>query len=158
MKMLSTKYLAIGILLVTNSAFAAIILYRDPMFQNIWGNSAKRKKQSVRVTRPEREPKPEVEGSAQIAQRTGVQLCYRSLLMRSPGANEGAVVVNWTIDDQGKAKSVELARTEIHDADFTNCIKEKIQNASFPPAENSEGQEMAHKFNFKTRSPSSIEF
>jgi hypothetical protein len=101
--------------------------------------------------------KGQVQG-ANLNQEDELQTCYESYLKRQPKVEEGVVEVHWMLDKGGRISSMELVRSDLEDQTFTHCLLEKIKKMTFHPPTVTRPTLVAHKFNFKRRTPASLSF
>src|SRR6185437_5935320 len=88
----------------------------------------------------------------------GLQACYQAFLSRSPQIDEGAVVVNWLVDETGHIQSPKLMKTDLNDSDFTTCILEKVRGSVVTPPSTKHATLVAHTLNFRRKDASSLSF
>lgn len=99
-----------------------------------------------------------VKPAKRVSDDNALQSCYESFLARGPQIDEGAVVVHWIIDPDGKISSLKLMRTDLQDDDFTSCILDNVKRMTFTPPSKDHATLVAHTFNFKRKTASALEF
>lgn len=149
----------ITVLLLSNSVCLGYIVAKDLKIHDSQAAEEALRKPASRARAKVKAPRPETPPSkASLLRSTGLQACYESFLSREPVANEGSVVVRWTVDDKGRVAWANLERSEIGDERFQDCIIDQIKVISFAPAPNSEEIHMGHKFNFRRRTQANLDF
>lgn len=144
MKKQSAKNVAIGLLMLTSAVMGAFLfaLQKRP-FAN---SSAKTPPTPRRAYVPE----------ANLNHNTELQACYETFLSRGPAIEEGVVEMHWLLEKSGRISDLELVNTELNDQTLVECLMSKLSTMTFhaPTAP----VMVAHKFNFKRRSPGSVTF
>lgn len=87
-----------------------------------------------------------------------VQLCFEDFLRTEPDKTRGAIKVSWLIDQKGQATQVKLLSSDLNDKSLEDCVAEQIKSTQFLAPPVNELIPVAHKFNFQSRSPASINF
>jgi len=95
---------------------------------------------------------------AGLGREDELQNCYEAFLKREPKIDEGVVEMHWMLDPRGKISSMEMVHTDLEDADFTQCLLEKMKKMTFKPPPKARPTLVAHKFNFHKRASSSLDF
>lgn len=147
MSKIFSKNIVIGLLLISNCAFA-VALFGKP-------NSNSRSKKSVSKLPPVTKA---TVGGASFKNDNEVQACYEALLHRSPIVSEGTVVMNWILDEQGNLETLKLVQSDLEDELFKNCLLDVVQNTRFPASVERAGVLISHRFKFRQKNPESIEF
>jgi hypothetical protein len=84
--------------------------------------------------------------------------CYNTFLHTEPAVAEGSVVVNWIIGKDGEVESPTVMKSELNDQSLHGCLTQHLQSLKFTPPKDQSEVAVAHKFNFKKRSPSEVVF
>lgn len=92
------------------------------------------------------------------AKASELQKCYDAYLFTHPEVKSGFIRVNWNIDAYGTVQSVSALDSQFDDPSFTGCVLENIRAWTFSPPPQSEPISVAHKFTFKNRAPSQLNF
>lgn len=87
-----------------------------------------------------------------------IEMCYQDFLKTDPEKLQGAVKISWTINKQGQVSSVRLLSSDFKNDYLEKCLFDQVKSTTFSPPEFIDEVQVAHKFNFETRSPSSINF
>jgi hypothetical protein len=95
---------------------------------------------------------------ANLKKGDDLQVCYESYLKREPKIEEGTVEVHWMLDKRGKISSMEMVHSDLEDENFVHCLLDKIKKMTFRPPPKAQPTLVAHKFNFKRRTPASLSF
>jgi hypothetical protein len=73
--------------------------------------------------------------------------CYTQALQKD-STLKGKVVLNWDINDQGKAEKVEAKSTDLKNDETLECIKSKVAKQRFPAAPKGEIANVGYPFQF----------
>lgn len=148
MKTTSPKNLAIGLLLLTNVLTGAYLFARQ-------FSPTKRPQNALAAGKVISEKKGSVqEGS--LKHNGELQKCYDTFLARNPIVDEGVVEMHWLLQTSGQISSLELVRTELPDQELMECMMSKLTTMTFRAPQSP--VLVAHKFNLKKRTPSSVTF
>ena len=60
-----------------------------------------------------------------------IQYCYEKQLRTQPGLS-GRVVLDWTVNLQGKVTVVKIAQSTLASSEATNCMMQKLKSWKFP--------------------------
>lgn len=94
---------------------------------------------------------------ASLKDNSELQACYEDFLKRQPQIDEGVVEVHWLLDAKGKLASLQLVRSDMDDAVFTQCLLDKIRHMKFhTPAKSA--VLVSHKFNFHKRNSERVAY
>ena len=131
----------IGILLVSNALLLALVAYL------ILGRNMNP------LTRPESKVsesnylKNEVKNS--ITKITpSLNECYSGYLAKSPARKDGAIRIDWLIEDSGNSRRIEVISNDLGDANIAVCIQGAIRTLRFPPHIEPKPVYVSHQFNF----------
>lgn len=92
------------------------------------------------------------------AKMTFLQACYETYLAKEPTVINGSIRVSWHIDPMGQVGSVSILDSEFQDSELDECLLSQVRSWSFAPFPDEEPIAVAHKFTFRQRSPSSLDF
>lgn len=84
--------------------------------------------------------------------------CYENFLRSEPSQPQGAMTMNWMIDQQGHVEALQLSSSEIDSPSLIDCVSEHIRAVQFVPPPGKDKVMIAHKFNFYRRTPASLKF
>ena len=84
-----------------------------------------------------------------------LEACYENFLKTKPQVDEGTLVVRWDINSKGQVSTTKVVESDLKDKKFTNCVIESLKQAHFPQTA-TYPKSVAHKYNFKRRSPASL--
>lgn len=87
-----------------------------------------------------------------------IQSCYEQLLTRSPGRDEGSVLVNLTVTKEGSVDHLNLVQTDFDEPTFHECLLATIKSTRLPASDERAGVLIAHKFNFHRKQAGHINF
>ena len=60
-----------------------------------------------------------------------IQFCYEKQLRTTPGLS-GRVVLEWTVNPQGRVTVVKVAQSSLASSEATNCMISKLKGWKFP--------------------------
>ena len=138
--------MAIGMLLLTNAATGAYIFAT----QMKPSGSTVESRPATSLAR-----KAMVQG-ANLRQNSEMQACYETFLRRGPTVDEGVVEMHWLLETTGRISSLRLVKTDLDDQQMMECMMEALNAMTFRAPK--EATMVAHKFNFRRRSPSTVNF
>ncbi len=87
-----------------------------------------------------------------------IEMCFQDYLKNSPEKTQGAVKVSWAIDKSGTVSDVKLLSSDLQNEFLEKCISDHVSSTHFISPTFAEEVQVAHKFNFRGRSPASISF
>jgi hypothetical protein len=145
MKTFFTKNTAIVILVSSNlMAFAYI--------------SANKSEIEPRPKVKVRPAKGSVEGKALLKNDEKLQLCYHRYLETQPEIDQGTVQLHMTIKNTGEIDYLKLAKSDMPNEEFNNCILAEVGTRRLEPTRARLGVLISHKFNFSRRNVSSVDY
>lgn len=101
--------------------------------------------------------KASVEG-VRLFDSNQLQSCYNSLLKREPNVDEGTVQLHMILSASGSINHLELVKNDLQDADFAQCIVDRIRAQRFPASIEKAGKLISHKFNFHRKDRTHLNF
>jgi len=153
MKKISAKNLAIGMLVLSNLAMAALLYARRPGARGSFIAALKGIEDANPALPP---PRKAVVHEANLSHNNDLQECYETFLSRNPVVEEGVVEMHWRLEKNGHISALQLVRTELNDQTLMDCMMDRLNTMNFhPPAA---PQLISHKFTFRRRTPSSVSF
>ncbi len=87
-----------------------------------------------------------------------IETCFQDYLRDQPEKTQGAVKVSWTIDKRGAVSDVKLLSSDLENEFLEKCISDHVSSTQFTSPSFADEVQVAHKFNFRSRSPASISF
>lgn len=148
MQKLFTKnsYLGFGLVLLLGTA-TSVVAYRTVVNY---------RRSEVRVVKKPRVAK--VESRSLLKNDEKLQACYQAYLKKDPVVVDGTVQVHMTITNSGAIDHLEMVASDIQDSDFTTCLMNEIKTRRLVATADRLGSIIRHKFNFRRRSPASIDY
>lgn len=166
MKNLWSKNLLIALLLFTNTATAAYVLFEKLNIKQ-WATSKDLVKprenlKAKLVSKPKiRRKTPNLDKYRQkpnLDESDQLQACYENFLTLNPEKDEGNILFHWTLKKSGWIDTIKLVETDFNDEELTNCIQDLVMKTRFPAPRHPKGTIIAHKFKFHRKNISSVDF
>ncbi len=95
---------------------------------------------------------------ALLAKNEQIEDCYEGYLRTEPSRPEGAIHVQWSIGETGEVVQPEVIKAEINDPTLIGCVLDQVRSLEFSALKKDGPTLLAHKFNFRRRSPASVSF
>ncbi len=99
-----------------------------------------------------------VEGKALLKNDEKLQRCYHRYLETQPEIDQGTVQLHMTIKNTGEIDYLKLAKSDMPNEEFNNCILTELGTRRLEPTRARLGVLISHKFNFSRRNVSSVDY
>ena len=84
------------------------------------------------------------------ARLVDLRACYDARAERDPDL-QGVITARFVIDDQGRARNIELESETVDDDALDACLAGVLSSIEFPPAPSSEAIAVTYPFDFRPR-------
>lgn len=160
MKIISAKNIFILLLVASNLGLAAyVFVNRGKLFNPAPGRT---KALTARKSLPVKQSQSYREGVVRDAireQSSELESCYNRYLATDPAVTQGGLTISWQIDPTGSVSAAALAATDINDSELISCVLAQIDRWHFsPPPSDQIPVLVAHRFTFRPRATTAMEF
>ena len=150
MKKLLTKKVWIAVILLASLSSAGFIFINNYEIRPRQTTSSLQKSSA--------ESKATIRGADVKASENAMQACYEQLLSRDPEMGDGQVLYHMTLNQSGRVDFLKMIQSDYTEDEFHDCLSETIKAQRLPATADRLGVVIAHKYKFKRKDKSQLDF